>query len=120
MENNNKASLDSVNDSASDLWWYIRLTKETDLGTINNHEIYEGYKIEGYINRMPIAGERFNVLRTQRNGIQRLGQMSTSAVQEVLTTGEETIVFSTMNSTYRLVILEKSVPSDKTTLDKTP
>lgn len=96
---------------------YIRLTKQSDKGTIDNHPIHEGYQVYGIITDLPKVGFPLRITRTRRNGINALGVMTTSLVTEVFSPNyqelddqdfdEEFVVFSTANSTYRLDFLTK-------------
>lgn len=91
---------------------YIRLTKQLDKGTIDNHPIHEGYHVYGFIADLPKVGFPLRITRTRRNGINALGVMTTSTVTEVLIPnyqelGDDCMVFSTANSTYRLDFLTK-------------
>lgn len=92
----------------------IRLTKLTrlpdrpngDLYSVDGHSsITEGYTILGTIDRMPKVGERFLVARTERNGIQMLGDFSTSPVVAIELEDDLVVVFKTQNSIYRMDIL---------------
>lgn len=87
--------------------FYITLEKVTDLGTIVNHEITEGYRVEGWSCMMPTAGWTFSFLRTIKNtGEEKLGLFETSLVQSVML-NESTpdwVSFRTRNSTYLLTI----------------
>lgn len=93
--------------------YYIRLTKQSDKGTIEGgHPIYTGYEVYGTIKAggLPKVGSPLQITRTRRNGINALGVMTTSTVIEVLIPnyqeiGDDCMVFSTANSTYRLDFL---------------
>lgn len=93
--------------------YYIRLTKQSDKGTIEGgHPIYTGYEIYGTIKAdgRPKVGSPLRITRTRRNGVNVLGVMTTSVVTEVLVPnyqelGDDCVVFSTANSTYRLDFL---------------
>jgi len=94
---------------------YIRLTKQSDKGTIEGgHPIYTGYEVYGTIasDKLPTVGSPFQITRTRRNGINILGVMTTSSVTEVLVPnyqdiGDDRVIFSTANSVYTLDFLTK-------------
>lgn len=87
--------------------FYITLEKVTDLGTIENHEITEGYRVEGWSTMMPQVGWQFSFLRTIKNtGEEKLGLFETSRVQSVVLDdgNPDEVSFRTRNSTYILLI----------------
>lgn len=96
-------------------WTHIRLTKTGDKGTLPDHPIFEGYTVWGHCKKLPVVGERFQVLRYQRNDVECLGLMTTSPVvradngrhiQMGLIGGrKEWMTFETANSSYRLDFL---------------
>lgn len=67
-------------------------------------EITEGYWLIGYTDRMPTIGERFVVERHNRNGVEALGEFSTSPV-EAFDTHDSWIEIRTLNSVYRIDLL---------------
>lgn len=81
----------------------VLVEKVADKGTIRDHPIFTGYTIRGFARALPVAGERFAVLRTERNGVAALGVFSTSAVQSVEETAEKGVLWvHTANSAYRV------------------
>lgn len=64
----------------------------------------DGYTVLGHTSDLPIVGQRFRVMRYNRNGVKVLGIMQTSLVVSLKVTKRST-TFRTENSTYRLTIL---------------
>ncbi len=60
----------------------------------------DGYQVKGHYERMPTVGERFVIIRYERNGVEISGILTTSPVVKVTARG-----FETQNSRYRLKIL---------------
>jgi hypothetical protein len=94
---------------------HIRLTKITklpdrpdgDLYTLDNWQpIQVDYTIKGHYFVAPKVGERFNVVRYERNGASVLGDFSTSPVQSI-EYGERVVLITTQNSVYRMEELEE-------------
>lgn len=67
----------------------------TDTGTLD-----QGYWIVGFEVAPPEVGERWNVMRTVRNGVVKNGLFTTSPVKVVVISSEGYIV-ETENSTYK-------------------
>lgn len=68
-------------------------------------EITKGYWIVGHTVELPKVGERFNVDRYIRNGVEILGEFTTSPVQEVLEVDGKTRI-RTENSVYEIEVLK--------------
>lgn len=62
------------------------------------------YEIIGTIERPPMVGQSVRVRRTNRNGVEVLGEFESTEVVELTADG-----FKTLNSVYRMVVLP-SVP----------
>lgn len=95
---------------------HVRLTKTGDKGTIVDHPVFEGYTVLGHtVTGLPVVGERFRVLRYDRNGVEVLGVMSTSPVERTAWSPAHVqpmhLTFETANSTYRLDFLADVEPS---------
>lgn len=96
----------------------VTVTKVHDNGQAavilqHDHPIYEGYTIKGRVAALPIAGERWVVLRTERNGEPVLGLFQTSEVQAVWhDSAARRVVFETEFSRYEVhYVLDESEPS---------
>jgi hypothetical protein len=63
-----------------------------------------GYEVRGYAEALPVAGESWMVLRTHRQGEEKLGVFTTSLVQTVVhDAANRTVLAHTRNSLYRIV-----------------
>jgi len=59
------------------------------------------YTIEGIEMSSPVVGEGYRVLRTNRNGVKKLGLFSTSIVKKITSIENDTII-ETTNSVYMI------------------
>lgn len=75
-------------------------------------QCYEGksppidYWVEGEAEHAPVCGQSFSFLRTNRNGVKRLGLFSTSPVKTVAKISENKTLLTTENSVYELEWIE--------------
>lgn len=99
---------------------YVVVTKTGDKGTINAHEIYEGYTVEGWMYKLPVVGNNFCILRVKRNGVERVGTFKTGLVEAVLTKISQSVfdcTFETANSYYRIDVDPKIEYDDSVVLE---
>lgn len=86
--------------------YLVTVRKTLDKGTIKEgpdktHPIFEGYEIKGKVYSLPVAGERWIVARTERNGVKVNGIFTTSPVEATWhDENAKEIVFETKNSRY--------------------
>jgi hypothetical protein len=80
-----------------------------DMNTYAMGEINHGvslpidYVLEGYEINPPVVGEQYRVFRTIRNGVNMPGVFESTTCTEVFGTAEQgLILFSTLNSTYKI------------------
>lgn len=88
---------------------HIQLTKTASFpdrpdGTGAAGPINAGYVVKGYCTHLPEVGERFNLTRYERNGVNIYGHMSTSPVSSVVF-DDKGADLETENSRYRLDFL---------------
>ena len=83
----------------------IVFSKVHDLNTIRDHPIFEGYCAEGLMFVPPVAGKSFSFLRTNRNGMNRLGVFTTTIVENVEQLEDGSMKVSTRNSVYHLTFV---------------
>lgn len=88
---------------------FVIVTKATDLGVNHDKPLPEGYTIEGFCFKQPKLGEPLQILRTKRQGIERLGIFTSSPIQGIEWKGStpEQLKLRTQNSVYTLTVVHE-------------
>ena len=83
---------------------YVSLVKTEN--SLEGHPIFTGYKVEGWMNKgsKPTLDRHFFLLRTKKNGEEKLGLFETSKVTNVEFPAKNLIIFRTQNSQYSLTM----------------
>ncbi len=104
-------------------FYSVTITKRVAKGEPRS-DMPDGYAVKGYTDVLPTVGPRWIVLRTERNGLKRVGLFETSEVQGVVHDEvRHTVTIETRNSVYDVtykVVTEASIDLSDADLDTLP
>ena len=83
---------------------FVKVTKQSTINE-SNHGIFDGYMVEGFLIEEPKVGYPLSVLRTNRNGVHRLGVFETSEIKNIELSANYSILY-TRNSVYKIEYME--------------